>query len=343
VTTGFVPLRVAAVDRLTDDSVAVRFDQPASGPWRFRAGQHLTLRRVLDGTEQRRTYSLCTSSTSGTLRVAVKRLDGGVFSTWATRDLRPGDEVEAMPPAGSFGPALDPARTRRYGLLAAGSGITPVLSIAASALDVEPASEVLLVLGNRTQRSVMLLDDLADLKDRHRERLQVLHVLSQEPQSSDLLSGRLDGERLQRLRDAGLLEGVDEWYVCGPAGMVQQAQRTLTGPVHVELFHAGPPPPRPPRTGPPAAAATLTVLLHGRTSTVSADREAPVLDAVLAARPDAPYACRGGVCGTCRARVVEGAVEMDRNWALEPDELAAGVVLTCQARPTTDRVSLEFL
>ena len=353
-TAGFSLLHVASVDGLTDDSVAVTFDVPEEQAerFRFRPGQHLTLRRVVDGADLRRTYSVCSSAAGGPLRVAVKRLDGGAFSTWATRELRPGDAVEVLPPAGSFGPVLDPQQARTYGLLAAGSGITPVLSIAASVLDLEPGSDVVLVYGNRSQDAVMLVEELSDLKDRFPERLQVLHVLSREEQESELLSGRLDGARLRLLAEAGLLrvDEVDAWYLCGPFGMVSETRQALlelgaeVERVHVELFHAGAPPPRPPRRGPAQDASVVSVRLHGRSTTVEVDPDTQtVLDAVLARRPDAPYACRGGVCGTCRARVVEGAVEMDVNYALEPDELAAGVVLTCQSRPTTPAVRLEFL
>ena len=351
---GFTRLRVAAVDELTSDSVAVTFALPSehAEAFRFSPGQHLTLRRVVDGQDLRRTYSVCASAAGGPLRVAVKRLEGGAFSTWVTDALRPGDELEVLPPAGRFGPHLDPARSQRYGLIAAGSGITPVLSIAATVLDVEPDSEVVLVYGNRTQADVMFLEELSDLKDRFPARLQVLHVLSREEQESELLSGRIDGERLERLFATLLpVNDVDEWYLCGPFGMVTGGKQTLLDAgvdpsrVHVELFHADAPPPRPPRehTG-DETASTVTVVLHGRTSTLAVDRDGDcVLDRVLATRPDAPYACKGGVCGTCRARVVEGAVEMDVNYALESDELAAGVVLTCQSHPTTDTVRLEFL
>lgn len=351
---GFVRLLVASVEPLTDDSVALTFAVPAEHAERFRfsPGQHLTLRRVVGDQDLRRTYSVCTSAAGGPLRVAVKQLEGGAFSTWVTTELRAGDELEVLPPAGRFGPVLDPAQARRYGLIAAGSGITPVLSIAASVLDVEPGSDVVLLYGNRTQRQVMFLEELSDLKDRYPGRLQVLHVLSREEQESELLSGRIDRERLQRLFASGLLpvEDVDAWYLCGPFGMVTDGRQALldvgvdAARVHVELFHADAPPPRPKREGPDGDASTVTVVLHGRTSTLSLrpDDES-VLDAVLATRPDAPYACKGGVCGTCRARVVEGAVEMAVNYALEPDELAAGVVLTCQSRPTTPTVRLEFL
>ena len=351
---GFRRLRVAAVDTLTADAVAVTFDVPPelAEQFRFRPGQHLTLRREIDGVDVRRTYSICASAAGGPLRVAVKRMEGGVFSTWALAQLRPGDELEVLPPAGRFGPTPDPTRTRRYGLIAAGSGITPVLSIAWTVLDVEPLSEVVLVFGNRTSGDVMLLDEIADLKDRYPQRFSVLHVLSREQQGAELLSGRIDRARLERLL-ATLIpaDTVDEWYLCGPFAMVTDGRQTLLdagidpGSVHVELFHADPPPART-RTHPTGQThlATVTVVLHGRTSTVQVDPDgSPVLDAVLAVRADAPYACRGGVCGTCRARCTSGTVEMDVNYALEPDELAAGVVLTCQSHPTTPHVTLEFL
>ncbi len=349
---GFRRLRVAALDRLTRDAVAVTFDVPEdlTEQFRFRAGQHLTLRRVVAGVDLRRTYSVCSSAAGGPLRVAVKLLEGGAFSSWVLEGLQVGEELEVLPPAGRFGPAVDPARARRYGLVAAGSGITPVLSIAWTVLDVEPRSEVVLVYGNRTSNDVMFLEELADLKDRHPERLQVLHVLSREEQESELLSGRIDPDRLRRLR-ATLVQDVDEWYLCGPFGMVTEGRQALLDDgvdpahVHIELFHADPLPPRERRSEPGTGdVSTVTVVLHGRTTTVPVEKDgASVLDAVLAARADAPFACKGGVCGTCRARCVSGHVEMDVNYALEPDELESGIVLTCQSHPTTDEVRLEFL
>jgi ring-1,2-phenylacetyl-CoA epoxidase subunit PaaE len=350
---GFFRLRVSSIDRLTADSAALTFAVPGelAETFRFRPGQHLTLRRELAGQDLRRTYSVCSSAAGGPLRVAVKRLEGGAFSGWVLDELQPGDQLEVLPPAGRFGPAVDPARARRYGLVAAGSGITPVLSIAWTVLDVEPASEVVLLYGNRSSSDVMFLEELSDLKDRYPGRLQVLHVLSREEQESELLSGRIDRDRLERLLATLLpVDGVDEWYLCGPFGMVTDARQTLLDAgvdpscVHVELFHAEAPPPRPRVADARTGDATVTVLLHGRSTTVQVPSTGPsVLDAVLAARADAPYACKGGVCGTCRARCVSGAVEMDVNYALEPDELAAGVVLTCQSHPTTDTVRLEYL
>ena len=349
---GFHRLRVAAVDRLTGDSAALTFEVPASleDVFRFSPGQHLTLRRVVDGQDLRRTYSVCSSAAGGPLRVAVKRLDGGAFSTWVLDELQPGDWLEVLPPAGRFGPSVDPGRALRYGLIAAGSGITPVLSIAWTVLEVEPASEVVLVYGNRTSGDVMFLEELADLKDRFPDRLQVLHVLSREEQESELLSGRIDRPRLERLLTTFLTD-IDEWYLCGPFGMVTDGRETLLSRgvdpsrVHVELFHADPPPPRVRTVAAGSdSLAAVTVELHGRRTSLTVPKNGEsVLDALLAVRSDAPYACKGGVCGTCRARCVVGSVEMDVNYALERDELEAGVVLTCQSHPTSDEVVLEFL
>ncbi len=351
---GFHVLRVAAVDRLTADAVAITFEVPPAlaRTFAFRAGQHLTLRRVLGGADLRRTYSLCTSAAGGPLRVAVKRLDGGVLSSWLCSQLQVGNELEVLPPAGRFGPSVDPARSHRYGLVAAGSGITPLLSIAATVLEVEPASDVVLLYANRTSRDVMLLEELSDLKDRFPERLQVLHLLSREEQESALLTGRIDRERLARLFTTLLPPAdVDEWFLCGPLAVVEVTRQALLDSgippdrISTELFYAGVPPPRAPRD--PALgtrSSRVTARLHGRTTQLAVPQHGePILDALLAVRPDAPFACRGGVCGTCRARVLSGSVEMDVNYALAPEELAAGVVLTCQSRPITDEVRLEYL
>lgn len=329
----FTPLRVAAREQLTDDAVALTF---TGADWDFLPGQHLTLRHWYGEQELRRTYSVC-SPAGGPLRVGVKVLPGGAVSPWAC-GLQVGDEVEALSPSGTFGPR-EPLADKRIGLVAAGSGITPVLSVAATAL--ADGADVVLLYGNRTVRDVMFLEDLADLKDRHLERFQLVHVLSREDQGSDLVTGRMEGERLEALieRFGG---GVDSWYLCGPLGLVEEARRVLAGhpSVHAELFHADP---VPPRLRPEVTGSVVEAVLAGRTTTVALQADDTVLDAVLRARPDAPYACRGGVCGTCRARLVEGSVEMDVCYALEPDEVEGGVVLTCQSRPTSDRVRVEYL
>jgi ring-1,2-phenylacetyl-CoA epoxidase subunit PaaE len=362
----FHPLPVAAVERLTDDSVAITFDVPAelAEQYRFTPGQHLTLRCELAGDDVRRNYSICAPATTGPLRVAVKRLPGGVFSTFALERLRPGDTIEVMTPSGRFTVPLDPAQAKHYCALAAGSGITPVLSILATALEVEPQSRATLVYGNRTSRSIMFLEELADLKDRYLERFCMLHVLSRERQEAELLNGRIDSAKLKVLLDTVVPpESVDEWFLCGPLEMIETARDTLAergvkpAHIHRELFHVGPAPPRPvPEPGadadgpgvrgvPKEAEGTseVTVLLDGRASTFSlAPSAEPILDAALAVRGDAPYACKNGMCGTCRAKVTEGEVAMDHNYALEESELAAGFVLACQSHPAAERVTLDF-
>jgi ring-1,2-phenylacetyl-CoA epoxidase subunit PaaE len=353
---GFHRLAVQAIAPLTPDAVAITLGTPAgpAGLFDFRAGQHLVLRRLIGGREERRTYSLCTAAGSGTLQVAVKRLTGGVVSTWLTEQLRVGDEVEVLPPTGTFGPVLAAGNRQTYGLIAVGSGITPLISIASTVLEVEPDSEVVLVYGNRTSREVMFLEELADLKDRHPGRLQVLHVLTAEQQEAELLNGRLDRARLRALLAAFVrVERVDQWYLCGPQEVVADAREVLLeagvepASVHRELFHAGAvAPASSPAVASPAAtgpSVSVSVLLHGRTTVLQMSRSGPtVLDALLGVRSDAPYACKSGVCGTCRARCVEGEVTMASNDALEPDEVQAGVVLTCQARPAAPTLRLEF-
>jgi len=351
----FHPLTVSTVDQLTDDAVAVEFVVPEElrDLFAFRAGQHLTVRRVTDAEDARRSYSICSTpaelDASGRIRIGVRAVAGGVFSTYALHDLQPGQTVDVLPPLGGFTTGFDPGRARHYAAVVAGSGITPVLSLVATALAVEPESRFTVLYGNRYARSVMFAEELADLKDRYPARLHLIHVLSREAQEAALLSGRLDEDRLRALFDA-LLDpaGVDEWFLCGPYGLVISARKILAergvpeAGVHTELFHVTdePPPPRPPEEA--AGEAEVTILLDGRTSTFRMGRDERVLDAALKIRPELPYACRGGVCSTCRARLVDGEVTMARNYALEPDEVSAGYVLTCQSSPLTDRLTVDY-
>ncbi|OZV76237.1 phenylacetic acid degradation protein [Micromonospora echinospora] len=355
----FHPLPVAAVDRLTEDAVAITFAVPEElrATFTFRAGQHLTVRLPGGGAgdaEVRRSYSICSTPDEldrhGRLRIGVREVPGGAFSTFACGALRSGDTVEVLPPLGHFTTAFAPDRVRHYGAVVAGSGITPVLALVATALAVEPASTFTLVYGNRTANTVMFAEELADLKDRHPTRLHLVHVLSREPGESPLLSGRVDADRLGRLLDS-IVPGdrIDEWFLCGPYGMVVDAKAVLTdrgvpaSAVHTELFHvdAPPEPPRRPADA-PGTGAEVTILLDGRASTFTMGREQRVLDAALKVRGELPYACKGGVCSTCRAKVVSGEVSMARNYALEPDEVAAGYVLTCQSSPTTDQLVIDY-
>ncbi|MGQ0844068.1 MAG: 2Fe-2S iron-sulfur cluster-binding protein [Sporichthyaceae bacterium] len=344
----FHRLAVSRVERLTEDSVAVTFAVPndLAPDFRFRAGQHLTIRSNHGAPGSRRSYSIAAPE-GGPLRIGVKHLPGGAFSTWATRDLRAGDLLEVMTPAGAFGTAAEGTRARHVVALAAGSGITPVLSIVATVLAFEPDSHATVLYGSRASDSVMFAEDLEDLKNRHPARLALFHFLSREPQVIPLRAGRLDAAKLQSLLGPVAPVDADDWYLCGPADAVEEWRGVLAAAgvegrrVHRELFHAGPAVPRPPSPTAPTSGA-LEFTLDGRTSRTDVRAGETVLDAVLRVRADAPFACRGGVCGTCRAHLSSGRVEMDANYALEGEELARGFVLTCQARPTTDAVALDF-
>lgn len=347
----FHRLVVRAVDRLTDDAVAVTFDVPDDlrEAYRFAAGQHVNVARP-DGDDTRRSYSICAAPSDGRLRIAVKKIPGGEFSAYVLDGLAPGAELDVMTPAGRFTPALDPGHAKHYVAIAAGSGITPVFSIVSAILDVEPQSRVTLIYGNRTTRSVMFLDELADLKDRYVDRFHLIHVLSRETRDVEMLSGRLDRERVGRMLDAVLPpDMVDEWYLCGPYAMVTDLRDLLVergvdrARVHSELFHVGDLPVQREIPAPVAGGSEVTVVLDGRKSTVEmTDPDETVLEAVLRVRNDAPFACRGGVCGTCRAKLLDGSVTMERNYALEDDEIDAGYVLTCQSHPSTAAVSLDY-
>lgn len=345
----FHPLRVAAVDELTDDAVAITFEVPDElrDAYAFRHGQHLSIRGADD---VRRSFSICTAPSSGVLRIGVKRLPGGAFSDGVVGSLRVGDELEVMTPAGRFTSELDPGAARRYVAVAAGSGITPVLSILAAILEGEPGAQVVLVYANRTSRSVMFLDEVHGLKDRFPGRLQIIHVLSREQQEVELLSGRLDGERFRAVVEAFGLGDADDWFLCGPQQLVTELRSVLgdlgAERVHTELFHADPAPRAPVASlvdGGEEGAAAVSIRLDGRASDFPLRPDGPpVLEAALAVRSDLPFACKGGVCGTCRARLIEGTVQMDVNYALEPDEVERGYVLTCQSHPTSAKVVLDY-
>jgi ring-1,2-phenylacetyl-CoA epoxidase subunit PaaE len=347
-------LRVAALEALTDDAIAITFAVPGDlrDAFAFTAGQHVAVVRDQDGEDVRRSYSIC-SPIGGALRVGVKRLPGGRFSSYAHEHLRVGDTLDVLPPSGRFTLNPDPSRDRHYAGIAAGSGITPIISILATALAQEPGSHCTLLYGNRTAASIMFLEDIEDLKNRYPTRLEVFHVLSGEPRDAPLLEGRLDAARLELFLELILRpEDVDEWFLCGPLGMVEDARRTLRASgvarsaVHRELFHVDSMAPatiaaHAPST--PPNGARVTIVLDGRTSELTmAPGASSILDAVLPMRADAPYACKGGVCGTCRCRLVEGAVRMDHDYALEDDEIEAGVRLACQSHPVSERVVLDF-
>ena len=342
----FYPLTIARAQALTADSAAITFAVPdeLAGTFAFAPGQSLTIRR---GGE-RRCYSICSPAGSAP-RIGVRAVAGGAVSGWLVHQVKAGDTVEAQAPAGTFTPDL--GTPGRHVLIAAGSGITPVLSIAASVLAADGESAVTLLYGNRRSDTVMFADEVADLKDACPARVQIVHVLSREPQEVALHSGRLDRERLARLLPLTVdVPAVDHWWLCGPFGLMTGAMELLTElgvpgrRVHRELFWVGGEPPA--EVAHPEIAAgdgaTLTVLLGGRSSTLTLPPGRSVLDGAQRARPDLPFACKAGVCGTCRARVTKGTAVMRRNYALEPAETAAGYVLTCQARPTSDEITVDY-
>ncbi|MFD7534062.1 2Fe-2S iron-sulfur cluster-binding protein [Streptomyces sp. NPDC059819] len=349
----FHPLRVSEVERLTDDAVAVTFAVPPElrEAYRHVPGQHLALRRGVRGEEIRRTYSICAPAVEApgepVLRVGIRLVEGGAFSTYAFKELAVGDTVDVMEPMGRF---VLPPRAGHFAAIVGGSGITPVLSIAATLLAREPEARFCLIRSDRSAASTMFLEETADLKDRYPERFQLVTVLSREEQQSGLPSGRLDRERLSGLLPALLpVADIDGWLLCGPFGLVQGAERALhglgvdRGRIHQEIFHVdAAPAPAAPAAAPAPAHATLTATLDGRSGNWPVREGESLLETVLRARADAPYACKGGVCGTCRAFLVKGEVRMERNFALEPEETEAGYVLACQSHPATGEVELDF-
>lgn len=357
---GFLTLPVAAVEHDTDASVVVTFDTSGVGDdvdLTFRHGQHLTVRRFFDHfdgddgdaenaepVEIRRSYSLCSPAPDGALRVAIRRVDDGVFSTFATTELEAGAVLDVLPPMGKFTHELQPGRCRRYALVAGGSGITPVFSIAATILAVEPDSTVDLLYINRTSRSTMLLDDLQDLRDRYLARFRINFLFTREEMASPLLSGRPDAGKVERLLAAGFVPtDADEVFMCGPAEMLDTFEAALTDAgvdgdhIHREIFTA--PQQGQVRLKPREVTETSVVVahgrarLHGRVSEFELYEGDTVLEAVERVRSDAPFSCRAGVCSTCQASMPAASVTMDTNHGLTDDEVDRGYVLTCQARP----------
>ena len=339
----FHPLTVSAVDQLTADSAAVTFDVPPGlrEAFAFKPGQSLTVRRG----EERRSYSICVPPGRAP-RIGVREVPGGAVSGWLVRGVRQGDVVEVQPPSGTFTP--DVSAAGRHVLIAAGSGITPVLSIAWSLLS--SGSQVTLFYGNRRADTVMFADEVADLKDAFPTRMRLVHVLSREAQEVDLFTGRLDEAKLRALLPAVAdVHSVDEWWLCGPFGMVTGAIEVLGGfgvpraRIHRELFYVeDTPPPVALHEEQTGVGAAVTVILDGRATTVTVPPGTAVLDGAQRARADLPFACKGGVCGTCRALLRDGKVTMRRNFALEEAELAAGYVLTCQSLPASDTLTVDY-
>jgi ring-1,2-phenylacetyl-CoA epoxidase subunit PaaE len=344
--TDFHRLTVKRVEPLTDDSAAITLTVPPdlTGEFVFAAGQSLTVRRG----DERRTYSICAPVGSAP-RIGVREVAGGAVSGWLVRTLKTGDTLEVQAPGGTFTPDL--SVPGRHVLIAAGSGITPMMSIAASVLAADDKSTVTLLYGNRRSDTVMFVDEVADLKDAYPARMQIVHVLSREPQEVELHSGRLDASRLTALLPVTVdVAGVDHWWLCGPFDMVTGAIEVLgelgvdASRIHRELFWVGDEPPveATHEDAPVGEGASLTVILDGRSTTLPLPAGTPVLDGAQKVRPDLPFACKGGVCGTCRAKIVAGEAAMRRNYALEQREIDAGYILTCQALPRTSEITVDY-
>ncbi len=357
----YTQLTVTDVRPETDEAVCITLQAPperADG-FRFRPGQYLTLRAEIDGEQVSRSYSLCSAPHEGRLQIGIKRVPGGRFSNWANNQLKPGDRIESLPPQGHFTPDLDPRQARNYMCLAAGSGITPILSIIKSILHTEPHSRVTLIYGNRKTATVMFRDDLSFVKNRYLDRFQWINIMDEEDQGSDLLNGRIDNEKGAALHRSGLIDVIhtDQAFICGPQAMMSEVSRGFRASglsdeqIHYELFssssedaeqalqkarerqqHFG-----------EEKTSRVTLVADGRSlefdlATVGEN----ILDAGLHQGMDLPHACKNGVCATCKAKLVKGKVDMDLTHGLEPAEIEAGYILTCQAHPISDEVLVDF-
>ena len=351
----FHRLTVRDVRRETPHAVSIAFEVPPAlaGDFAFTPGQYLTLRATIDGEDVRRSYSICAGADDGELRVAVKAVAQGVFSRWVNQSLHPGDTLEVMTPTGRFGAGAAAPGGGVYVAFVAGSGITPVLSIVRTVLQREPSSRFFLFYGNKSAADILFRDSLTELKDRFLDRLAVLHVLSREAQDVPLLNGHLDGEKVRALLGTMVpVASVDHAFICGPAAMIDDVQATLRGlglpedRIHVERFvssEGGRPRPAPVAVAPDAPPAHVAALIvDGKRREVPVAEGEAILDAAIRSGVDLPFACKGGMCATCRARLVEGTATMDVNYSLEPWEVSAGYVLTCQAHPTTPRVVVDY-
>jgi len=359
---GFHDLEVAEVTRETEDAVSIRLSVPESlaQDFQFLPGQYLTLRTTIDGEDVRRSYSICSGLNDNQLRVAVKKVPHGKFSNFANDVLKAGDRLSVMTPDGRFTAPVDQSHAKHYLMIAAGSGITPVLSLAKSYLEIEPNSTVTLIYGNRKADGILFREEIQNLKDVHPTRFSLIHILSRQPREVPLLHGRIDRAKCDALFAGPVDPGdADEIFLCGPEGMIDDARAALSDAgvpeerVHVELFT--------PADGGEAAKAAqaarvasmsaeergaarkVTVIFDGIESTHDVATDGPaILDAAMEGRADIPFSCKGGMCCTCRCKLLSGKVDMDVNYALTPEEVEAGFVLACQSHPLTDEVTLDF-
>ncbi len=348
----FYPLRVQTVQQETRDALTIVFHVPPELQARFgfTQGQYLTLRATIGGEEVRRSYSICSAVQDSKLRVAVKRTPGGVFSNWIADNLKPGDTLEVMPPEGRFHVPLSAANQKDYVAFAVGSGITPIFSIIKTTLLTEPGSSFTLFYGNRASSTVMFREELAELKDVFLDRFNLIHVMSREHQDVDLLNGRITGEKSEQLlRHFCRLEGIDAVFLCGPQDMVNEISEKLKAlgvpesRIKIELFTVDASEQRRERKSAAIEAEChVKLIVDGNTLDFPMRKDESILDAGLSRGIDLRHSCKSGVCATCRAKLVEGQVDMDANYALEDYEVARGFILTCQSYPVTDRVTVDF-
>lgn len=347
----FIPLTIKAITPQTEHAICIAFELSAEqqADFQYQAGQHLTIRHLTDEGELRRCYSICSDSAED-MSIAIKKIDQGQFSTWANENLKVGDSLEVMPPQGVFFQKAAKVGGKNYLGFAAGSGITPILSIVKTVLGQQPDATFTLIYGNRTWKQTMFAEQIMDLKDRFQSRFQLVNIFSREMNDSELFNGRIDAEKLQMLFKADLINAnFDHCFACGPDEMMEAVETVLPelgierSKIHTERFNTG-----------PARKATaeeiekrneekVNIILDGRELIVDVSKEDDsILDAALRAGADLPYACKGGVCATCKCKVLDGKVEMAINYSLEPEELARGYVLSCQALPVTPNVRISF-
>ena len=349
----FFPLTVKEIRKLTKDAVSIEFDIPKTeqAHFQYTSGQYLTLKTNIAGAEVRRSYSLCSSPFENKWIVAIKKIENGIFSNFATQKLRVGDQIEVMNPMGNFSLQSASGKPRSIVLFAAGSGITPMLSIAKTLLHEEPDSDVTLFYGNQGFKTIIFREELEALKNTYMNRFRLVHIFSRESLGTKILQGRIDYEKCLALHTAFLKnQTIDGVYICGPETMILEVRDCLTSlgidkeKIHFELFHAGLAKKETHKeeivTG---LASEVEVIIDGDIISLALHTNGEnILDAAQKAGGDLPYACKGGVCCTCKAKVIEGTVSMDVNYALDEEEVANGYILTCQSHPTSERVLITF-
>lgn len=355
----FYPIKVKDTHRETDEAVVVEFDIPEEllPLFKYTHGQHLTLRKIINGADVRRTYSICTAPSENSYQIAVKQIEGGKFSTFVNQELQAGDIIEVMPPQGFFFTELKPENKKRYVIFAIGSGITPIMSIIKTTLSTEPESEVILFYGNRDRKSVIFKNSLQNLKNTYMHRLSVHHIFTREQSDSELLSGRMDKDKIKQLLEVfAPISTVDEVFICGVHEVIFNTRETLeelgfdSKNVHFELFTSpdgdlGEKSTKQTKKSLDIAAdeSLVTTIIDGAEHTFTLSYQGKsILDTARENGADLPYSCKSGVCSTCKAKLVEGKVDMDANYALGEDEVEAGWILTCQSHPVTDKVKVDF-